>query len=111
MIAPAGGAAAAIAIVSPKIGPAIVGGAISVAATGKLSVGGRLCGGLQCYGPRRYPMIVIQFAFSVVLWLRGFRNVRHFGTWSFLEFLRSNFGISPPCAHLLLRWAFVAITS
>jgi hypothetical protein len=36
-------------------------------------------------------MIVIQFAFSVVLWLGGFRNVRHFGTWSFLEFLRSNF--------------------
>jgi len=94
MIALAGGAAGAIAMLSPQIGTAIVGVAIATALVPPLSASGILLARAE------FPMaagafvmaftnvVAIQFAFSVVLWLSGYRKLTKIGEQGILEFLR-----------------------
>lgn len=97
MIALAGGAAGAYANVSPRLSIAFVGVAIATAlvpplasasillARGELSLAS---GALLLVFTN---MVAIQFAFSVVLWLTGFRRVPQASGLTWLAFIRQNF--------------------
>jgi len=93
MIALAGGAAGAIATVSPRIGTAIVGVAIAtalvppLAATGILLARGDLDLAWNAFVLVLTNVVAIQFAFSFVLWFSGYRGPRG-SPRGFIEFLR-----------------------
>jgi uncharacterized hydrophobic protein (TIGR00271 family) len=96
MIALAGGAAGAFAAVSPHIGRALVGVAIATALVPPLSSASillargeyELAGGAFLLAFTN--MVAIQFAFSTVLWLSGFRRFTRRGGLGVLEFMRRN---------------------
>ena len=97
MIALAGGAAGGIAMVSPRVGTAIVGVAIAtalvppLAATGILLARGDLDMAWNAFVLALTNVIAIQFAFSVVLWFNGFRGLRRIAGHGVVEFLRRDF--------------------
>lgn len=97
MIALAGGAAGAIATVSPRLSVAFVGVAIATALVPPL------CAGSILFARGEYQlafgsfllaftnMIAIQFASSLVLWLTGFRRVTRKRGMALGEFFRDNY--------------------
>ncbi len=97
MIALAGGAAGGIATVSPRIGAAIVGVAIATALVPPLAASGILLArgdfdlAWNAFVLALTNVIAIQFAFSVVLWLNGFRGQTYVAGRGIVEFLRRNF--------------------
>ena len=97
MIALAGGAAGGIATVSPRVGAAIVGVAIAtalvppLAATGILLARGDFDLAWNAFVLALTNVIAIQFAFSVVLWLKGFRGLTLIEGRGIVEFLRRDF--------------------
>jgi len=94
IIALAGGAAGAIAVLSPKVGTAIVGVAVATALVPPLAVAGMLiaraefdlAGGAMLLAFTN--IVAIQLAFSAVFWLGGYRQLTSFGELGFLTFLR-----------------------
>lgn len=97
MIALAGGAAGGIAMVSPRVGTAIVGVAIAtalvppLAATGILFARGDLDLAWNAFILALTNVIAIQFACSVVLWFKGFRGLTRTVGRGIVEFLRRDF--------------------
>ena len=96
MIALAGGAAGAYASVSPRLSTTLVGVAIATALVPPLSsasilfVHGEMNLGLGAFFLALTNMVAIQFAFSVVLWVTGFRRVSHTSGLSVLVFFKRN---------------------
>lgn len=94
MIAVAGGAAGAIAIVSPQISTAIVGVAIATALVPPLSATGILLARSEwmmaggAFTLAFTNVVSIQFAFATVLWLNGYRKLTKIEEQGVLEFLR-----------------------
>jgi uncharacterized hydrophobic protein (TIGR00271 family) len=96
MIALAGGAAGAVACITPRISMAFVGVAIATALVPPLSSASlllargeyRLAGGAFLLAFAN--MVAIQFAFSAVLWLNGFRRVSTLGRLQLGTFLKRN---------------------
>jgi len=94
VIALAGGAAGAIAVLSPKIGTAIVGVAVATALVPPLAVAGMLvargefvlAGGAALLAFTN--IVAIQLAFSAVFWIGGYRRLTSFGELVFVTFLR-----------------------
>ena len=82
VIALAGGAAGAVAVLSPRVGAAIVGVAVATALAPPLAAAGLLAaradleraGGALLLAATN--VIGIQFAFSVVFWVGGYRRFR-----------------------------------
>lgn len=96
MIALAGGAAGAYATVSPRLSIAFIGVAIATALVPPLSSAGILLArgevGLA-FGAlflASINMVAIQFAFSVVLWITGFRRVTRIPGLSWSTFMKGN---------------------
>jgi uncharacterized hydrophobic protein (TIGR00271 family) len=96
MIALAGGAVGAIACITPRISMAFVGVAIATALVPPLSSASlllargeyRFAGGAFLLAFAN--MVAIQFAFSAVLWLNGFRRVSTVGRLQLGTFLKRN---------------------
>jgi uncharacterized hydrophobic protein (TIGR00271 family) len=96
MIALAGGSAGAIAAVTPRVSLSLVGVAIATALVPPLSSASlllargeyRLAGGAFLLAFTN--MVGIQFAFSAVLWLNGFRRVSSAGRLQLGTFLKRN---------------------
>ncbi|MGA7124385.1 MAG: TIGR00341 family protein [Polyangiaceae bacterium] len=94
MIALAGGAAGAVAMVRPKLGLAMVGVAIATALVPPLCAGGillvrgewRLAGGAFLLALTN--MVGIQIAAAIVLWLDGYRRARDTSAVALLGFAR-----------------------
>jgi uncharacterized hydrophobic protein (TIGR00271 family) len=97
MIALAGGAAGAIAMVSPRLSTSIVGVAIATALVPPLSASSillargewEMAGG--AFTMAFTNIVAIQFAFSTVLWLSGYRKLTSIRDQGVLEFLRRDF--------------------
>ncbi len=96
MIALAGGIAGAYATVSPRLTIAFIGVAIATALVPPLSAASILFahGAIDlAFGALLLTftnVVAIQFAFSVVLWFAGFRQVTHTSGLSFLVFVKRN---------------------
>ena len=96
MVALAGGAAGAYASTSPRLSTALVGVAIATALVPPLSSASVLIAhgetgmGLGALLLAFTNMVAIQFAFSSVLWLTGFRRLSHTAGLSLFTFLRRN---------------------
>jgi uncharacterized hydrophobic protein (TIGR00271 family) len=96
MVALAGGAAGAYASTSPRLSAALVGVAIATALVPPLSSASVLIAhgetgmGLGALLLAFTNMVAIQFAFSSVLWLTGFRRLSHTAGLSLFTFLRRN---------------------
>lgn len=94
MVALAGGAAAGIALVNPRIGTAIVGVAIATAlvppitASGLLLARGELAMAGGALTMALTNVVAIQLAFGTVLWVNGYRKVSSPTSAGILEFLR-----------------------
>jgi uncharacterized hydrophobic protein (TIGR00271 family) len=95
IIALAGGAAGAVAVLSPRVGTAIVGVAVATALVPPLAAAGILVGrgdfDLAGGGALLLTLtnvIAIQLAFSLVFWFGGYRRVTSMGGVGFLVFLR-----------------------
>jgi uncharacterized membrane protein len=94
MVALAGGAAGAYASTSPRLSAALVGVAIATALVPPLSSASVLIAhgetglGLGALLLAFTNMVAIQFAFSSVLWLTGFRRLSHTSGLSLFTFLR-----------------------
>ncbi len=94
IIALAGGAAGAIAVLSPKVGSAIVGVAVATALVPPLAAAGMLlargeyvlAGGALLLAFTN--IVAIQLAFSAMFWLGGYRRLTSFGELGLLTFLR-----------------------
>lgn len=94
IIALAGGAAGAIAVLSPKVGTAIVGVAVATALVPPLAAAGMLvargefvlAGGAALLAFTN--IVAIQLAFSAVFWIAGYRRATSFGELVFVTFLR-----------------------
>jgi len=94
IIALAGGAAGAIAVLSPKVGTAIVGVAVATALVPPLAVTGMLLaraefaltGGAILLAFTN--IVAIQLAFSAVFWVGGYRRITSFGEFGFFAFVR-----------------------
>ena len=94
IIALAGGAAGAIAVLSPKVGSAIVGVAVATALVPPLAAAGMLlargefvlAGGALLLAFTN--IVAIQLAFSAVFWLGGYRRLTSFEELGLLTFLR-----------------------
>jgi uncharacterized hydrophobic protein (TIGR00271 family) len=94
IIALAGGAAGAIAVLSPKVGTAIVGVAVATALVPPLAVAGMLiargefalAGGALLLAFTN--IVAIQLAFSAVFWVGGYRRLTSFGKFGFFAFVR-----------------------
>ncbi len=97
MVALAGGAAGGIAIASPRVGTAIVGVAIAtalvppLAATGLLLARGDFDMAWNAFVLALTNIAAIQFAFSLVLWINGFRGLTRLAGHGILEYLRRDF--------------------
>jgi uncharacterized hydrophobic protein (TIGR00271 family) len=94
MIALAGGAAGAIAVLSPRIGAAVVGVAVATALVPPIAASGIFLARAD-FGPARDAMLLaltnivaIQLAFSTVLWMAGYGRLTKIGEQGFLAFLR-----------------------
>jgi uncharacterized hydrophobic protein (TIGR00271 family) len=96
MIAVAGGAAGAYATVSPRLSVAFVGVAIATALVPPICSGsllfarGSFQSGLGAYLLAFTNIVAIQIAFSVVLWLQGYRQVSAVAGLDVPGFLRRN---------------------
>ena len=96
MVALAGGAAGAYATVSPRLSVAFVGVAIATALVPPLSAASILFArgeyqlGLGAFLLAFTNMVAIQFAFSFVLWLTGFRRVTRKRGLDWSTFLKRN---------------------
>lgn len=96
MVALAGGAAGAYASTSPRLSAALVGVAIATALVPPLSSASVLIAhgetglGFGAFLLAFTNMVAIQFAFSAVLWLTGFRRLSRTSGLSILTFLRRN---------------------
>ncbi len=96
MIALAGGAAGAYAIVSPRLSIAFVGVAIAtalvppLASAGILLARGDLNLSMGALLLAFTNMVAIQFSFSIVLWFSGFRRVTRTSELSFFIFIKRN---------------------
>jgi uncharacterized hydrophobic protein (TIGR00271 family) len=96
MIALAGGAAGAYATVSPRLNTAFIGVAIATAlvpplcAASILFARGEVALGLGAFSLSLINMVAIQFAFVVVLWFSGFRQVADTTGLSLGTFFRRN---------------------
>ncbi len=94
MIALAGGAAGAYATVTPRLSVAFVGVAIATALVPPICAGSILFArgafdlGLGAYLLALTNIVAIQFAFSVVLWLKGCRTVTDVAGLAIGEFLK-----------------------
>jgi uncharacterized hydrophobic protein (TIGR00271 family) len=94
IIALAGGAAGAIAVLSPRVGTAIVGVAVATALVPPLAAAGILvaradfvlAGGALLLALTN--IAAIQVAFSAVFWVAGFRRLTRIGQQGFLAYLR-----------------------
>lgn len=97
MIALAGGAAGAYATVSTRLSGALVGVAIATALVPPICAGSILVArgeyplGMNAFFLAFINMVAIQFAFSVVLWLSGFRDVTPMAGLNLGALLRRNF--------------------
>jgi uncharacterized hydrophobic protein (TIGR00271 family) len=96
MVALAGGAAGAYASTSPRLSAALVGVAIATALVPPLSSASVLIAhgetglGFGAFLLAFTNMVAIQFAYSSVLWLTGFRRLSHASGLSLFTFLRRN---------------------
>jgi len=96
VIALAGGAAGAYATVSPRLSIAFIGVAIATALVPPLSSAsilfarGEIGLGVGAFSLALINMVAIQFAFSVVLWFTGFRQVTHTSGLSLMTFVKRN---------------------
>ncbi len=96
MIAFAGGAAGAYATVSSRLSVAFVGVAIATALVPPICSGsilfarGSFESGIGAYLLAFTNIVAIQIAFSVVLWLKGYRQVSEVAGLNILGFLRRN---------------------
>ncbi len=96
MIALAGGAAGAVAVVSPRVGTAIVGVAVATALVPPLAAAGllaaraefALAGGAMLLALTN--VVAIEVAFSTVFWVSGYRRLTAIGPEGVLTFLRRN---------------------
>jgi uncharacterized hydrophobic protein (TIGR00271 family) len=94
MIALAGGAAGAYAMVTPRLSVAFVGVAIATALVPPICAGSILFArgafdlGLGAYLLALTNIVAIQFSFSVVLWLKGCRTVTDMAGLAIGEFLK-----------------------
>lgn len=94
IIALAGGAAGAVAVLSPRVGTAIVGVAVGTALVPPLAAAGllltraefELAGGALMLAATN--VVAIQLAFSTVFWVGGYRRFTAFGEHGLLAFLR-----------------------
>ena len=97
IIALAGGAAGAVAVLSPRVGTAIVGVAVATALVPPLAAAGILlaradfasAGGALLLALTN--VVAIQFAFSVVFWVSGYRRLTAIRERGLLAFLRRDF--------------------
>jgi uncharacterized hydrophobic protein (TIGR00271 family) len=96
MIALAGGAAGAVAVVSPKVGTAIVGVAVATALVPPLAAGGILLARADfdlAIGALLLALtniVAIQVAFSAVFWISGYRGLTAIRGRGLLGFVRSD---------------------
>jgi uncharacterized membrane protein len=96
MIALASGAAGAVAVVSPRVGAAIVGVAVATALVPPLAAAGILLarGDFAWSGGALLIMltnvVAIELAFATVFWMSGYRRMTTFGEGNFWLFVRRN---------------------
>jgi uncharacterized hydrophobic protein (TIGR00271 family) len=101
MIALAGGAAGAVAVVSPRVSTAIVGVAVATALVPPLAAAGILLARAEFALAGGALLLVltnvaaIEVAFSTIFWISGYRRLTEVGAEGLLVFLRRNvFGLA-----------------